>query len=368
VVYSTKRNLVRVNDRDTIFHFRMNTVQKKPITSSKQVENVNNNLTVVELREIAKKRGLIGYTKLLKTELIELLQSKPIERHVIQERREKHVIQERQEQHVIQERQERHVIHPIERQKPSVAPRPVVLKVPVTKPKDNSPTLRDLMPHDYTPEKVTRTITKDYTPEFMGYKKEGVSDYIKLSQLGKPGKEGTVYLVSHPVTLKRYAMKTFRKKKSGRTLEKEAFYQYLASKQGISPKIIEYNPEEKYIVMEILNQTLLDVIKSQGTLTSDQQHQIINVYKRLDSIGIMLNDANPLNLMEKDGKIFAIDYGFAKFTDHKDFKDYPYPNAQLMPLGLLLWLKDRQSTRSWTVIRNAISPEVRNKMNVDEWA
>jgi predicted Ser/Thr protein kinase len=347
----------------------MNTVQKKPITSSKQVENVNNNLTVVELRAIAKERGLTGYTKLLKTELIELLHvAHPV--HAAEKVR--HIVKPvatavpSVERHAI----ERHAIerHDVERQKPSVAPRPAILKVPVTKPKDNSPTLRDLMPQGYAPEKVIRNITKDYTPEFLGYKKEGSSDYIKLSQLGKPGKEGTVYLVSHPVTLKRYAMKTFRKKKSGRTLEKEAFYQYLASKQGISPKIIEYNPEEKYIVMEILNQTLLDVIKNQGSLTADQQHQILNVYKRLDSIGIMLNDANPLNLMEKDGKIFAIDYGFAKFTDHKDFKDYPHPNSQLMPLGLLLWLKDRHPTRNWTVLRNAISPEVRNKMHVDEWA
>ena len=354
MVHSTKRNLVRVNDSATVFCVKMNPVQKKLPTSSKQAEKVNSELTVVELRSIAKDRGLTGYTKLVKIELVDLLNAQKIPLSLQQ-------TPQRVERHAVER-------HAVERQKPSVAPRPAVLKVPVTKPKDTSPTLRDLMPTNYTPEKVTRNIVKDYTPEFLGYKKEGVSDYIKLSQLGKPGKEGTVYLVSHPVTLKRYAMKTFRKKKSGRTLEKEAFYQHLASKQGISPKIIEYNTEEKYIVMEILNQTLLDVIKTQGTLTSDQQQQILNIYKRLDSIGVMLNDANPLNLMEKDGKIFAIDYGFAKFTDHKDFKDYPYPNSQLMPLGLLLWLKDRHPTRSWTVLRNAISPEVRNKMNVDEWA
>lgn len=309
-------------------------------------------MTVIELRSIAKERGYTGYTKLTKEELVDFI-NKRIETQGPAERRDtrgdtrkietKHGL-------VLQSNTQKGATRTV-------------------------PTLQDLLPKtteskELKDSRVPRNIQKDYTPDFLLLgKEERKSDYIKISQLGKPGKEGTVYLVVDSGTGRKYAMKTFRKTKSGKTLEKEAFYQYLASKQGISPRIIEYNSDEKYIVMEILNRTLIDVVMAQnGKLYTEQQNQILTLYKKLDSIGIMINDANPLNIMEKDGKFYAIDYGFAKFTDHKDFKDYHYPNFQLMPLGLLLWLKERRcSTREWTVIRNAISPEVRNKMNVNEW-
>lgn len=321
---------------------------KKPNTMEKISETIGNNLTVIQLRAIAKERGLTGYTKLSKNDLIEFLNFSTTG---------------------TQERQKRNVAPEIKSSIDQMSKTPMEqrqkVKIPVKH--KETPTLGDLLQFDHKPTKIFHQIQKDYTPEFLSLKKEGQPPYIRLSQLGKPGKEGTVYLVSHPTTMKSYAMKTFRKKKSGKTLEKEAYFQYLASMQGISPRIIEYNPVEKYIVMEALNRTLLDVIKTQGTLTVDQQRQIIQLYRQLDSIGVMLNDANPLNIMEKDGKLYTIDYGFAKFTDHKDFKDYPYPNFQLMPLGLLLWMKKRYPTKTWTVIRNAISPEVRMKMSVDEW-
>lgn len=271
---------------------------------------LDDNLTLVQLRAIAKERELTGYTKLLKKDLIALLNT-------------------------------------------SVKEDKITVKTTAT------------VRHDNKYEKVIPQ--RNYTEEFLSLKKEGPTSYIRLAQLGKPGKEGTVFLVSHPDTMKKYAMKTFRKKKSGKTLEKEAFFQYLASRKGISPKIIEYNPEEKYIVMETLNRTLMDIVKTQGTLTDNQQKQILELYRKLDSIGVMLNDANPLNIMEKDGRLYTIDYGFSKFTDHKDFNNYSYPNSQLMPLGLLLWMKTRYPTKTWTIIRNSISPEVRLKMKLDEW-
>lgn len=320
---------------------------KPPTKKKPELEPVTEEQTVADLRTIAKERGYIGYTKLTKAVLVKFINSGGKK----------------------DDTEDSPTPEPPkggERQKPSTAPR---VNRPAAAPPAHieKPTLRDILPHDTKPAKVVRNIQKDLTPDFLALKHEGISAYIKVVQLGKPGKEGTVYLVTDPENGKRYAMKTFRKKKSGRTLEKEAFYQHLAAKQGISPKVIEYNPEEKYIVMDLLSQTLLDIIKAQGTLTVEQQKQILDIYKRLDSIGIMLNDANPLNIMEKDGRFYAIDYGFAKFTDHKDFKDYPYPNSQLMPLGLILWLKDRHPTKSWTIIRDAISAEARMKMNVDEW-
>lgn len=319
-------------------------------------------MTVIELRSIAKERGYTGYTKLTKEALVDFINER-IETQGPSERRET-----RGERETRKIETKHGLVLQSHTQKGNT-------QKGVTR---TVPTLQDLLPKrteskelkDSRDARAPRNIQKDYTPDFLLLgKEEKKSDYIKISQLGKPGKEGTVYLVVDSGTGRKYAMKTFRKTKSGKTLEKEAFYQYLASKQGISPRIIEYNSEEKYIVMEILNRTLIDVVMAQnGKLSTEQQNQILTLYKKLDSIGIMINDANPLNIMEKDGKFYAIDYGFAKFTDHKDFKDYHYPNYQLMPLGLLLWLKERRcSTREWTVIRNAISPEVRNKMNVNEW-
>ena len=209
-------------------------------------------------------------------------------------------------------------------------------------------------------------ISENYTDDFLRLKKTTPSDFVKVRQLGKPGKEGVVYLVTNGYD--KYAMKTFRKTKSGATLEKEAFYQHVASKKGISPRIIEYNPDDKYIIMELLDKTLMEIIEAQKGLSKSQQEQILQLYKKLDEVGVMLNDANPLNIMEKNGRLYAIDYGFAKFTSHKDFKDYEYPNEQLMPLGLMLWLKDCcKSTdvlRSLTVIKNAIPPDIQTKFKL----
>ena len=250
-------------------------------------------LTVIKLREIAKDKGLSGYTKLRKTDLVSLLDShtKPVEKKKI-----------------------------------------------------------------------------EYESHFLRLKHEGADTYIKLGQLGKPGKEGTVYLVFDGDTLQKYAMKTFRKKKSGNTLEREAYMQYLAAKEGISPDIIQYNPVEKYIVMETLNNTLMEILaKQSGRLTLNQQKQIIELYQRLDSIGVMLNDANPLNIMEKDGRFYTIDYGFAKFTNHKDFKNYPKPNYQLMPVGLLLWLKNKYPIAGFDYIRSHIDPNMAEKMELHKW-
>jgi len=208
--------------------------------------------------------------------------------------------------------------------------------------------------------------TEAIEPAFL--RKKVVSNrFTKIAQLGRPGKEGTVFLVVDD-DANQYAMKTFRKKKSGKTLEKEAYFQYLASKKGISPNIIEYNPEEKYIVMDVLEKTLLEVVHEQkGMLTEAQQKQLVDLYKGLDEVGVMINDGNPLNIMIKKGRFYLIDYGFAKFTSHKDFKNYKEPNIELMPLGLLLWLKGKVPTKGWTYLRGQIKPEIYKKMGMDDW-
>jgi len=190
------------------------------------------------------------------------------------------------------------------------------------------------------------------------------SKYTRMSQLGQKGKEGTVYFVlnsdGHP-----YAMKTFRKAKSGTTLEKEAYFQYLASLHGLSPKVIEYNTVDKYIVMELMERTLRDIINVQKTITPEQQRQILNLYKELDKIGIMANDANPLNIMERKGKLYIIDFGLAKFCDHSDFTKHKCPNYELMPIGLLIWLKKiMANVSSLNVIKSVIPKDTLISLNI----
>lgn len=271
-----------------------------------------NSKTVTELRSLAKSKGYNGYTKLAKEDLIKFITNGGSFN--------------------------------------SKNKKASVIKVEIVK-SPKKEIIRD------------KNIYDKYTSDFLMLKHDKETSFTKLKQLGKPGKEGVVYLVTDGRY--KYAMKTFRKTKSGQTLEKEAFYQHLASKKGISPKIIEYNTEHKYIIMELLDRTLMEVITDQEGLTNSQQEQILELYRRLDDVGIMLNDANPLNIMEKNGKFFSIDYGFSKFTNHKDFKDYSKPNFQLMPLGLILWLKDYcKYYKSFTIIRNAIPIDIQNKFKL----
>lgn len=280
--------------------------------------------TVAELRAKASQLGLRGYSKLRKPELIELLS----ERNGKKEKDEK-------------------AEKPTERkEKPRKSER--------SKKTEEKPKKKADYPSAFLSKKTT-------APE---------SKFVSIRQLGQSGKEGTVFMVVDPENANnKYAMKTFRKKKSGNTLEKEAFFQYLASQHGVSPKIIEYNPEAKYIVMEMLDRTLFDILREQqGRLTVDQQKQIIELYEKLDQAGVMNNDANPLNIMEKKGRFYMIDFGFAKLNTHKDFAKYKNPNQELMPLGLLLWMKQRNiPTKGWEYIRGKISTTSVQKMGLHEW-
>ena len=192
--------------------------------------------------------------------------------------------------------------------------------------------------------------------------------FIKIKQLGKKGKEGTVFLVIDSKDGKKYAMKTFKTRKSSKTLTTEAEFQIEAYKAGVAPKVILYSPEGKFIVMDLMERTLMQIIEDQkGHLTENQQKQIIDLYRKLDKIGIVHNDANPLNIMEKKGRLYLIDYGFTKLSSHKNFKKYNEPNFQLMPLGLLLWLKGKVSTSSWKYLRSQIDTKIYESLKVNEW-
>jgi len=178
--------------------------------------------------------------------------------------------------------------------------------------------------------------------EYETYYKDKVSKYTRIRQLGNRGKEGTTYLVEDEKK-NQYAMKTFRKGKSSTNLKKEYKLQKKAGKVGVSPRTWDYDTVSKYIVMDVMDDHLLDVMKKQrGSLHKYQQKRILEIYQTLDSIGIFHGDANMTNYMLKGKQIYLIDFGFAKVVDDKFVKTFKTktPNMDMMLLGFILKLKE----------------------------
>lgn len=176
--------------------------------------------------------------------------------------------------------------------------------------------------------------------QYEKYKKNNIDCYEKIKQLGKKGKEGTTYLVKKGDN--NYAMKTFRSQKAVSTLNKEAELQKRASLEGISPEVIDVNLVEKYIVMDKLDHHLIDIIsKNNNTLSISYQKKLVDIYKKLDSIGIFHGDANLLNYMVKGRKLYIIDYGMAReITPQLVSKlGTTTPNLNIMTLGFILKLR-----------------------------
>jgi len=162
---------------------------------------------------------------------------------------------------------------------------------------------------------------------------------------GKKGKEGTTF-VAIGNSGKEYAIKLFKATKSSAKLSNEAEYQKLAAEHGISPRVFAVNVIHKYIIMEKLEETIVDYMRrkypetgSTKPLTNEQQLRIIEICEKLDNAKVVQNDGNPLNLMlNKNGKIMVIDFGYAKAIDKKVLqKRGPEPN-----INLTLWHMHRQ--------------------------
>lgn len=182
----------------------------------------------------------------------------------------------------------------------------------------------------------------DAFKEYETYKKDKLDKYQRYHQLGERGKEGTTFLVEDRKG-NQYAMKTFRKQKSSATLRKEADLQKMAADVGTSPNVIDIDTVSKYIVMEKMDRHLLEVIQEQGgKLTRYQQKQILSIYKKLDKAKVFHGDANLLNYMYKDDKLYIIDFGMAKEVTTALTKKLgtDTPNMHIMTLGLALKLRD----------------------------
>lgn len=167
--------------------------------------------------------------------------------------------------------------------------------------------------------------------------------YKKLDKVGYKSKEGEVFIVKKNGKGKELIMKLFKRNKSEKNITKEALFLERAGKKGIAPKMVEYNTKDKWIVMDKLDKSLFDILKeSKGKISQKYQKRMIDIFKKLDEIGIFHGDPSPLNFMEKDGELYIIDFGFSSEIDDKSISKTGSrtPNISFMILGYLLKIKD----------------------------
>lgn len=238
--------------------------------------------------------------------------------------------------------------------------------------KENKDELGKLIEEKTTPSELTSMILKIKSGKIQKVKDKketdesaDTGDWVKLRQLGSKGKDGTIYLVINEKGEPK-AMKVFRKNKNSGELKREIDFQIKASESSyeLSPKIIEYSLSGKYIVMEKLDKTLVDILKEQGGLLKlEQQKEIIKLYGKLDKLNIFHNDANPLNIMTKGERWYMIDYGFSCTCQHKDIIGVKHPNVQFMCVGLLTWLVEKgYDIKNYTYLLKFLSNRVKNKL------
>ena len=222
------------------------------------------------------------------------------------------------------------------------------------------------LPKRRSKEEYVKDILNAFS-EYEEYKSNKLDKYTKICQLGNKGKEGITYLVRDNNNIE-FAMKTFRKNKSSNTLKLEYTLQKKAASIGIAPRVVEYDSVSKYIVMEKMNQHLLDIMKKQkGNLTRNQQYEIINIFKKLDEVGVFHGDANILNYMTKNKQIYIIDFGYSKPITPKLIKKLgtDTPNIDIMTLGLILKLKELKCPpTSWKYLSKYISQQDIEKFQI----
>jgi len=156
------------------------------------------------------------------------------------------------------------------------------------------------------PNRKGRSPERKYSPFSRRLTK---ASYEVFNQLGETGKDGSTFLVRYNGV--EYAMKTFKKTKSSKNIEKEGLFQILASYSGVVPRVFDINPEEKYIVMEKMDYRLLDLIQQNQITKEEVIADLYHVAEKLDETDVVQNDPNIRNFMYKNGKMYVLDFGFA---------------------------------------------------------
>jgi tRNA A-37 threonylcarbamoyl transferase component Bud32 len=217
------------------------------------------------------------------------------------------------------------------------------------------------------PKRISKKqLVKEIQDRFLEFEeyKFAQDKYERLGQLGHKGKEGKTYLVRNDN--REYAMKTFPRRKSSAMIIREVSLQRRAAEFGVSPSIIEYNLDNKFIVMEKLDTTLLDILKKQrGKLTIRQQKRILEIFQLLDQARVFHADPNPLNFMEKNRILYIIDFGMAKDIDKRIIKEHgETPNIQLGVLGFILKLKELSQNINCSYLLKYVPAETKQKFRI----
>jgi tRNA A-37 threonylcarbamoyl transferase component Bud32 len=186
-------------------------------------------------------------------------------------------------------------------------------------------------------------------------------------RIGNTGKDAKTFSV-HDKDGNEYAMKTFKKNKSSDRIEQEAKFQKRCANAGISPRIIDYDTQEKFIVMEKMDGHLYNIIEThQGLVSEKIQKQVLDIFKKLDKVGVFHGDANIMNYMYKGGKMFIIDFGFSKEIDDVLIKklETQTPNMDIMLLGFILKLKEMNCPpSSYSVLSKFVRKEKREELGI----
>jgi len=218
------------------------------------------------------------------------------------------------------------------------------------------------------PKRISKKqLVKEIEDRFLEFEeyKFARDKYEQLGQLGHKGKEGKTYLVRNDKN-REYAMKTFPRRKSSAMIIREVSLQRRAAEFGVSPSIIEYNLDNKFIVMEKLDITLLDILKKQrGKLTIKQQKRLLEIFQLLDQSRVFHADPNPLNFMEKNKQLYIIDFGMAKDIDKRVIREHgKTPNIQLGVLGFVLKLKELSPNIDCSHMLKYVPVETRQKFKI----
>ena len=121
--------------------------------------------------------------------------------------------------------------------------------------------------------------------------------------------------------------------------------------------------------MEKMDTHLVDVMKKQkGNLKRSQQYEILNIFEKLDEVGVFHGDSNILNYMIKGDKIYIIDFGFSKEINERLVKKLgtSTPNIRIMTLGLVLKLREMNyPPSSWKYLKRRLSNDEIEKFQIE---
>jgi tRNA A-37 threonylcarbamoyl transferase component Bud32 len=103
-------------------------------------------------------------------------------------------------------------------------------------------------------------------------------------------------------------------------IENEIELQQISAKRGLSPKIIDYTYNEKGCIINMENLNEMCIADKYGDLpehiSKDIWRQIHDIIEYLyETEGIEYIDITPYNFIEKEGQVYIIDFGHAKYTN-----------------------------------------------------